>query len=86
VTGTTEARSVFVLLVALFALAVPAAAAFPASKAAETDPAPHMAAALALMENAPTPLIVMAIGLAIVTFTVMRRVRRSGLGSNADRS
>jgi len=86
VTGKTEARSLFVLLVALFALAVPAAAAFPAAPAAAQDPAPIAATSLALMANAPPPLIVMAIGTAIVAITVLRRVRRSGMGPNTDRS
>jgi hypothetical protein len=88
VTGTTEARTLFALLVALFALAVPAAATFPAASAAEVekDPATHTAATLALLDNAPPPLIVMVIGLVIVAVTVLRRHRKSGLGSNADRS
>lgn len=88
-TGTIEGRSLFVLLFTLFALAVPATAAFPgeiALPASAQAQAPHEAVSLILLQNAPPPLIVMAIGTAIVAFTVMRRVRRSGLGPNADRS
>jgi hypothetical protein len=89
VTGTSEARSLGALVAALFALAVPAAASFPfgsTAPAAEADPATHMTAAIALIDNAPPPLIVMALGTAIVAITVLRRARRSGLGPDADRS
>jgi hypothetical protein len=85
---TSEVRFLLVCSLLLVALVVPVATA--AIDAGTESPAPAAEApslaGWALMQSAPPPLIVIALGTLIVVVTVVRRARLTGLGTRDTRS